>query len=58
VRVLGSSYVSGWLTVLNLQTSDGRKCRSVVILPDAADMEPCRRLRVWLRWGIPRTPGA
>lgn len=58
VRVLGSSYVSGWLTVLNLRTAAGRKCRSVVMLPDTADAEGYRRLRVWLRWGIPRTPGA
>jgi toxin CptA len=50
-QVLGSSYVSPWLTVLNLRLDGRRLAMHVVLLPDALDHDDFRRLRVWLRWG-------
>ncbi|MDH5536325.1 MAG: hypothetical protein OEZ08_12260 [Betaproteobacteria bacterium] len=48
--LLGSSYVSPVLTILNLRLAATRGLRHVVILPDAVDPDEFRRLRVWLRW--------
>jgi len=48
--LLGSSFVSPYLTVLNLQPEGGRFARHLVILPDAVNAEDFRRLRVWLKW--------
>jgi len=52
-EVLDSSYVSGWLVVVNLGAS-GRRGRSLVLLPDCAAAEELRQLRVWLRWRLGR----
>ncbi len=52
-EILPGSYVSGWLTVVILGASGGRR-RSLVLLPDAAAAEDLRRLRVWLRWRLAR----
>lgn len=49
--VLGSSTVTPWLVVLNLRFEGRRLARHVVLLPDSADAESLRQLRVWLRWG-------
>lgn len=46
----GDSFVSSFLTVVNCRLSGRPRRVSVVILPDAADAEEFRRLRVWLRW--------
>jgi hypothetical protein len=51
-EILPGSYVSGWLIVLILGA--GRRRRSLVLLPDAAEAEELRRLRVWLRWRLAR----
>lgn len=48
--LLGSSYVSPYLTVLNLRPEGSRFARHLVILPDAINAEDFRRLRVWLKW--------
>lgn len=48
--VLGDSYVTAYLVVLNLRQADSRAVKRVVILPDGIDAEELRRLRVWLRW--------
>jgi toxin CptA len=40
---------AGWLAILVARDDAGRS-RSAVILPDALDAEPFRRLRVMLRW--------
>lgn len=48
--LLGSSFVSPNLTVLNLKPVGGRLAKHLVILPDAVDAEDFRRLRVWLKW--------
>lgn len=47
--IQGSSYVSPWLTVLNLKVK-GRLMQSAVILSDAMDRQEFRQLRIWLRW--------
>lgn len=54
--ILGSTYVSPWLTVLNLK-ADGIPMQSAVIFPDAVDREEFRQLRVWLRWKYRGTTG-
>ncbi|MBI4192024.1 MAG: hypothetical protein HY525_15970 [Betaproteobacteria bacterium] len=56
-EVLGSTYVSSFLTVLNLRRLDNRNRKSVAILPDAIDAEDFRKLRVWLRWERGAQPG-
>lgn len=48
--LLGSSFVSPWLTVLNLRPEGRRRSVPLVILPDAVEREAFRQLRVWLKW--------
>lgn len=50
VKLLPSSFVSPYLTVLNLSLEGESRARHVVLLPDAMDAEQFRQLRVWLRW--------
>ena len=45
-----STFVSPWLTVLNLRNDGFRRLSHVIILPGRVDAEIFRRLRVWLRW--------
>ncbi len=54
-RILGSSTVAPWLTVLNIRRNDRRWPVHVVLMGDSLDPAAYRRLRVWLRWG-PRAP--
>lgn len=56
-EILGSSFVSPWLTVLNLKLSQRRLPAHVVLLPDMLDHDEFRRLRVWLKWGDVLTHG-
>lgn len=49
--LLDSTYVSPYLTVLNLRKRKSLLARSIVIAPDAIDREEFRQLRVRLRWG-------
>lgn len=49
-RLLGTSFVSPGLTILNLSPDDARLTRSVVIVPDNVQSEDFRQLRIWLRW--------
>lgn len=51
-RLLGSSFVSPQLTVLNLRSEDRFLARHIIIVPDSVDAEDFRRLRVRLRWGV------
>ncbi len=44
-----SAVPASWLAVLTARDHAGRS-RTTVILPDAADPEAFRRLRVWLKW--------
>jgi len=50
-KVLPSSFVAAYLTVLNLKTGASRWRRNLLLTPDIVDAEAFRRLRVWLRWG-------
>jgi toxin CptA len=56
--VLGSSFVSPWLTVLHLKLEGRRFVLPVVLLPDSLAADDFRRLRVWLRWGAAFRHGA
>jgi toxin CptA len=49
-KLLDSSFVAPYLTVLNLRIAGNRLARHVVILPDAVDPDSFRKLRVLLRW--------
>jgi toxin CptA len=49
--LLGSSFVSPYLTILNIRTEQKFLARHVVIMPDCVDAEDFRRLRVRLRYG-------
>lgn len=49
--LLGSSFVSPYLTILNIRTEGRFLARHVVIMPDCVDAEDFRRLRVQLRCG-------
>ena len=48
--VLGTTYVTPYLTVLNLRGHGERGARHVTLLPDSLHAEDFRKLRVWLRW--------
>ena len=48
--ILGTSYISPALTVLNLRLENRISRRHVIIVPDNVHPEVFRRLRVWLRW--------
>jgi len=54
VRVLGSSFVASYLTIVLLKPNASRRVRAVVILPDALEPELFRQLRVWLKWRVGR----
>ena len=49
-RIGTDSYVSTWLTVLQLEQSGRRLRRYIVLAPDSSSAESLRRLRVRLRW--------
>lgn len=51
VCVLKSSFVSPYLTALNLKEVETGRRLSILLLPDSAESNGFRQLRVWLRWG-------
>lgn len=50
-RVLASSFVASYLTVLQLKVAEQRWPVALIILPDSVIPEQFRELRVWLKWG-------
>lgn len=56
-KILGNSFVSPWLTVLNLKLPSRRLTTHVVLLPDMLGPDEFRRLRTWLKWGDALTHG-
>ena len=49
-EVLGSTYVTSFLAIMNLKEQGSGRTRRAVILPDSIEAEDFRKLRVWLRW--------
>ena len=49
-QISGDTFVASYLTVLILKQEMKLLPLSVVILPDSADPEEFRQLRIWLRW--------
>jgi toxin CptA len=49
--ILGTTYVSPLVTVLNLRVAGRMLPQHVIIVPDNVEREDFRRIRVWLRWG-------
>lgn len=56
-RILGSSTVAPWLTVLNVRRDGQRWPLHVVLMTDSLNPAAFRHLRVWLRWGPRAEPG-
>lgn len=50
VEVMPSSFVTAYLTVLNLRLNARFRQRSLILTPSRIDQEAFRQLRVWLRW--------
>ncbi|OAJ70876.1 hypothetical protein A7976_05295 [Methylobacillus sp. MM3] len=57
VSVRGDSFVTPWLTVLNLTEPGKRLAKRAILLSDSGDADVFRSLRVWLRWGSQAFPG-
>ncbi|HYC46314.1 MAG TPA: protein YgfX [Burkholderiales bacterium] len=55
-RVLGTTYVTPVVTILNVRLPGRRSARHVVLLSDSADEDTLRRARVALRWGYRNDP--
>lgn len=51
-RILGDSVISPLLTVVNVRRDDTGRRLSVVLLPDGAQRDALRALRVWLRFKV------
>ena len=51
-RVLGSSFVAPYLTIILLKPNANWRVRTLLILPDAVEAELFRQLRVWLKWRV------
>lgn len=56
VEVRGDSFVTPWLTILNLAEPKKWLARRAILLSDSGDAEMFRALRVWLRWGSQALP--
>ncbi len=48
--LLGATYVSPHMTVVNLRPHGLLQMRRVILVPDNIDPRDFRRLRIWLRW--------
>lgn len=59
-EVLGSSFVSPGITIVNFLPHGRWRVLHIVLLPDNADPQEFRHLRTWLRWkkGEKEDPGA
>jgi len=49
-ELLGSSYVSPHMTIVNVRPRGWWMTRKVILVPDNVDHRDFRRLRMWLRW--------
>lgn len=57
-ELLGSTYVSARLTIVQLRRKGRRGRRRVVLVPDNVDARDFRSLRIWLRWKQGEAPEA
>jgi toxin CptA len=48
--LLGSSYVSPGLTIVNMRPRNRAGARRAILVEDNVDPREFRRLRTWLRW--------
>ena len=55
-QVLGTTYVSPLLSVVNLRVQGRILAQHMLIVPDNANPDHYRQLRVWLRWGYRKAP--
>jgi toxin CptA len=55
-QVLGTTYVSPLMSVINLRMQGRILAQHMLIVPDNADPDRYRQLRVWLRWGYGKAP--
>jgi toxin CptA len=55
-RLLGTTYVSPQLTVLNLRVAGCLLAQHMILVPDNVDPQTFRQVRVWLRWGYRTHP--
>jgi len=51
VKVLPSSFVASFLTILHIKADSNRMTQYLLLLPDSANEQSLRQLRVWLLWG-------
>ena len=51
-RVVAAAVPASWLAVFGARDST-RATRAAVVVADSVDPDAFRRLRVWLRWGLP-----
>jgi hypothetical protein len=49
-EIRAGSFVAPWLTIVRWRPEGARRDRTVAVLPDMANEETRRRLRVMLRW--------
>jgi len=56
VEVRGDSFVTPWLTILNLAEPGKWLARRAILLSDSGEAEMFRAMRVWLRWGSQMMP--
>ena len=56
VSARGDSFVTPWLTVLNLTEPGKQLSKRAILLSDSGDANVFRSLRVWLRWGSQTFP--
>jgi toxin CptA len=52
-RVLGTTYISPLLTVINMRLGGEARTRHMLVLPDSLPADDYRRVRVALRWAHP-----
>lgn len=54
VRILPSSFVTPYLTIVLFKTPNAWFARSIVIFPDMLAADLFRDLRIWLKWRLGR----
>ena len=47
---LGASFVSRWLSVVALRSTDAPRHRHIILMPDSLKGDAARQVRIWLKW--------